>query len=163
MPAPSTEEVRLPSGISLRPMATADLPEVLSLQELSFANPWNEDMLQKELTHEWSTVLLAEGPDDAGAVRIQGILIFWIVHDEIHVLNVATAPHARLKGIARGLLETSFARGKQKGCVLATLEVRRSNTPAIQLYQRLGFRTVGVRTNYYVEEHEDALVMVLDL
>jgi ribosomal-protein-alanine N-acetyltransferase len=60
------------------------------------------------------------------------------------------------------VIEELLARGKHRRCVLATLEVRRSNEAAIQLYRSFGFRTVGVRPNYYADEKEDALVMVLD-
>ena len=78
------------------------------------------------------------------------------------MLNVATAPQHRRRGVARAVMEELLARGRHRRCSLATLEVRRSNEAAIGLYRSLGFRSVGVRPNYYVDEKEDALVMVLD-
>ncbi len=96
-------------------------------------------------------------------MELLGFAIFWVVHDELHILNVATAPAHRRRGVARAVMEASieFARGKK--CTLATLEVRRSNEGAIDLYKSFGFRAVGIRPNYYVDEGEDAIVMVLDL
>jgi ribosomal-protein-alanine N-acetyltransferase len=60
-------------------------------------------------------------------------------------------------------LEATLARGRERKCTLATLEVRRSNEAALNLYKGFGFRAVGIRPNYYADEGEDAIVMVLDL
>jgi ribosomal-protein-alanine N-acetyltransferase len=94
---------------------------------------------------------------------VVGYIVFWIVHDEVHVLNVATSVAARRRGVGRALMEAAEAEGKVRGARLSTLEVRRSNTPAIALYLDLGYRQIGVRPNYYAEEHEDAIVMVKQL
>jgi [ribosomal protein S18]-alanine N-acetyltransferase len=149
--------------VHIRPMRPEDLEAVMEIQRVSFKNPWSMDLFRREMSHDWSTILLAEQMPDSGSPRALGFLIFWLVHDEIHILNVATAPQARLQGIARTLLETALARGRQHRCALATLEVRRSNEAALGLYKAFGFRPVGIRPNYYVEESEDAVVMVLDL
>jgi [ribosomal protein S18]-alanine N-acetyltransferase len=61
------------------------------------------------------------------------------------------------------VLKATLDRGRQHKCTVATLEVRRSNEPALGLYKSYGFRAVGIRPNYYVDEGEDAIVMVLDL
>jgi ribosomal-protein-alanine N-acetyltransferase len=147
----------------VRPIETADLPEVLEIEKQAFVHPWSPDLLKRELTHDWSTILVAEEPAPRGGRRILGFLIFWIVHDEVHILNVATAPEHRGRGVARAVLAETLERGRQRKCTLATLEVRRSNEAAIHLYKAFGFRPVGVRPNYYVDEGEDAIVMVLDL
>ena len=65
--------------------------------------------------------------------------------------------------MALSLLEEVLERGRRRGLALATLEVRKSNAGAIALYEGLGFRPVGLRKGYYVDEGEDAIVMVLDL
>ncbi len=143
-------------------MVPEDLDAVMALQKVSFKNPWSTELFRRELTHEWSTIFLAEEPSEAGK-QLAGFLIFWLVHDEVHILNVATTPEYRRRGVARFLLEHSLARGRQHRCALATLEVRRSNVGAIGLYESFGFKAVGVRPNYYVDEGEDAIVMVLDL
>ena len=149
-------------GFIIRQMTVEDMPAVMALEQAAFKNPWSPELLQRELQHEWSTILLVEEPQEEGPPELLGLAIFWIVHDEVHVLNVATAPKHRRRGVARAVMDEVLARGKQRRCTLATLEVRRSNEPALQLYRAFGFRPVGIRPNYYVDEGEDAIVMVLD-
>ncbi|HWV37439.1 MAG TPA: ribosomal protein S18-alanine N-acetyltransferase [Vulgatibacter sp.] len=145
-------------GFELRRMRMDELPEVMEVERRAFAHPWSAELLRRELTHDWSTILLAlEGG------HIVGFVIFWVVVDEIHVLNVAVDPAHRRRGIARILMAELLERGRAGGLSMATLEVRRSNEPALALYEALGFRNVGVRKGYYVEEREDAIVMTVDL
>jgi [ribosomal protein S18]-alanine N-acetyltransferase len=153
------------SPFLIRRMTREDLPAVMELEKASFTNPWSYELLQRELGHDWSVIFLAEEPLPEGGRRLLGISIFWIVHDEVHVLNVATAPEHRRRGVGRQLMEATLAEGRARKCSLATLEVRKSNEPAIHLYKSFGFRPVGVRPNYYVDAGqppEDAIVMVLD-
>jgi ribosomal-protein-alanine N-acetyltransferase len=145
----------------IRQMTHEDMTAVISLEKSAFRNPWSPELLRRELDHEWSTILLVEEPHPEGQ-RLLGLAIFWIVQDEVHVLNVATAPEHRRRGVGRAVMDEVLARGRHRHCVLATLEVRRSNEAALGLYKSLGFRSVGVRPNYYVDEKEDAIVMVLD-
>jgi ribosomal-protein-alanine N-acetyltransferase len=149
--------------LRIRKLTSSDLDAVMEIQRASFKNPWSRELFNREMSHEWSTILLAEQPLEAGGVALVGFMIFWLVHDELHILNVATAHEARRQGVARTLLEAALASGRQNRCALATLEVRRSNEAALALYRSFNFRPVGIRPNYYVEEHEDAVVMVLDL
>jgi ribosomal-protein-alanine N-acetyltransferase len=146
----------------IRRMTAEDLPAVMDLEKASFKTPWSLELLRRELDHDWSTILLVEDPRPDGSRELLGLAIFWIVHDELHVLNVATAPKHRRRGVGRVVMEEALALARSRACSLATLEVRRSNEPAIQLYKSLGFRPVGIRPNYYVDEGEDAIVMVLD-
>lgn len=147
----------------IRVMTPEDLPPVLAIEKVAFKHPWSPELLQRELTHEWSTILLCEQREPDGRYRTLGFAIFWIVHDELHVLNVATDPSQRRRGVARAVMAEALARARERKCTLATLEVRRSNEAALTLYKDLGFRAVGIRPNYYVDEAEDAIVMVKDL
>jgi [ribosomal protein S18]-alanine N-acetyltransferase len=146
-----------------RRMRHDDLPRVMEIERAAFAHPWSDDLLARELSHDWSTVLLATeahpGPGGVEAEAILGFVIFWLVHDELHVLNVAVAPEARRRGVARALMREAEERASERGARIATLEVRRSNAAAIELYRSMGYREVGVRPNYYAEEEEDAIVM----
>jgi len=143
-------------------MTLADLPQVMAMQKEAFTNPWTEEMVKKELGHDWSTVQLVEMQTAAGW-ELRGFAVYWLVHDELHVLNVAIGAAHRRQGIGRMLLESALSFGKLQRCRLATLEVRRANVAAIGLYESLGFRAVGIRPNYYTDDHEDAVVMIKDL
>jgi [ribosomal protein S18]-alanine N-acetyltransferase len=149
-------------GVRFRRMRSEDLPRVAEIEKDGFRHPWSSELLERELDHAWSTVLLAvEGRPRREAVI--GFVIFWLVHDEVHVLNVATAREERRRGVARALMEEAALEGRRRGAVLVTLEVRRSNEAAMALYRSLGYRQVGVRPRYYAEEGEDAIVMTKDL
>ena len=153
------------SSFLIRRMTLEDLPAVMELEKASFTNPWSLELLKRELGHDWSVIYLLEEPLPEGDKLLLGICIFWIVHDEVHVLNVATTPAHRGRGVGRALMDATLAEGRARKCSLATLEVRKSNEPAISLYKSLGFRAVGVRPNYYADAGqppEDAVVMVLD-
>jgi ribosomal-protein-alanine N-acetyltransferase len=144
----------------LRRAGRADVDRVVQIEAEGFLHPWSRELVERELEHSWSVLLIAE--DGAGG-PVVGYVVFWVVHDEVHVLNVATALAARRRGIGRALMVAAEEEGRRRGARLSTLEVRRSNVPAIALYAAMGYRQVGVRQNYYAEEREDALVMVKTL
>jgi [ribosomal protein S18]-alanine N-acetyltransferase len=154
-------------AFGFRRMALPDLDRVMAIEQDGFAHPWSADLICREMTHDWSTILLATehrpGPGGLPSEHLVGFVVYWIVHDELHVLNIATAAEERRRGVARALMLESAVRARKAGAVLSTLEVRRSNTAALALYRDLGYRQVGIRPNYYVDEGEDAIVMVLDL
>jgi len=150
-------------GLRIRPMTRDDLPVVLEIEHRAFKHPWSPALLERELTHEWSTILLAEELQPDGGYQILGFAIVWLVHDELHVLNVATDPPHRRRGVAQAVMAAAVEKARGRKCTLATLEVRRSNEGALTLYKNMGFRPVGIRPNYYVDEGEDAIVMVMDL
>lgn len=147
-------------GLVLRRAGREDVDRVLEIEKEGFLHPWSRALVERELDHSWSRLLLAEeGPGGA----VVGYIVFWIVHDEVHVLNVATAVAARRRGVGRALMQASEEEGRRLGARLSTLEVRRSNEAAVALYLALGYRRMGVRPNYYAEEREDAIVMVKTL
>lgn len=146
----------------IRKMTLADLPAVMAIEHQAFSNPWSTEMVKKELTQDWSTVLLGEEITPTGW-QIRAFAIFWLVADEVHILNVATDGAARRKGFGRKVMDAVLAAGKAHKCRMATLEVRRSNEPAKSLYTSLGFKAVGMRPAYYQDNREDAVIMILDL
>ena len=148
--------------LRLRKMTVADLPRVMIIENQAFTNPWSTEMVKKELSQDWSTVLVAEEVGPSGW-DVTGFAIFWLVADEVHVLNVATELDRRQRGIGRSLMNAVLEVGRARECRIATLEVRRSNSAAIGLYHSLGFRAVGMRPAYYQDDREDAVVMILDL
>ncbi len=152
-----------PGGpLRFRPVVEADLPRIMEIEAAGFLHPWSERLLRDELVHAWSHLLAAVAPGEDGGERLLGYIISWLVHDEVHVLNVGTAPEARRRGVGRALMVAAAEAGRARGARLSTLEVRRSNLPAIALYLALGYREVGVRPRYYAEESEDAIIMTLE-
>ncbi len=141
------------------PMRAEDLDEVMEIERLSFRAPWSRRVFAEELERDWAHL-------DAVRERGGGIKAFcnyWLVRDEVHILNLATHPDARRQGHAARLLEHVIDFARAHDARYLTLEVRRSNHGAIRLYRNFGFRPVGVRPNYYVEDGEDAIVMLLTL
>ena len=153
-----------PLELAIRRMVARDLEPVMRVERLAFKTPWSAELFQRELSHDWSTILIAAPPGSvAGEDSIYGFLIYWVVHDEVHVLNIATDPPHRRRNVARRLMLAAIEQARARGARLVTLEVRRSNLPAASLYRDLGFRSVGIRPNYYADEGEDAVVMNLEL
>ena len=102
------------------------------------------------------------GAFDEGTDDLVGYLVISRYVDAWHVMNVAVAPTHRRRGIATSLLEKLFDVTAGRGRRGYTLEVRVSNTHAIQLYERLGFQGRGIRRGYYTDNREDALIMWKD-
>jgi len=144
--------------LEIAPMDPADLDAVDEIERHSFRTPWPAQVFAEELSREWARVDVARQRG-----RVVGFVDYWLVHDEIHLLAIATHPDARRRGIGGRLLDHLLELGRARGAALVTLEVRRSNRPAIALYERAGFVTVGIRPRYYAEDNEDALVMTLEL
>jgi ribosomal-protein-alanine N-acetyltransferase len=161
--------VRARSKLEVRRMRVDDLDEVMVIEKAAFRHPWSTELFRRELEHDWSTILVMveplplPPPGKTATERVLGFIIFWLVHDEVHILNVAVATEARRRGIARTLMTEAEKRAYAANAALMTLEVRRSNTGALDLYREFDYRAVGVRPNYYVDEGEDAIVMVKEL
>jgi ribosomal-protein-alanine N-acetyltransferase len=142
-------------------MKVSDLDDIMDIERESFRAPWSRQVFIEELERDWAhvDVLRAREPH----AKVIAFINYWLVRDEVHVLNVATHPDARRLGHAARLIEHVVAFANKHKCRYITLEVRRSNQPAIRLYRKYGFRPVGIRPNYYVEDNEDAIVMLLEL
>ena len=139
------------------PMNRPDqIDAVLAIEERAFTNPWTREMYLAELDNKAvSFCFLATDPNGQAV----GFCSFWRVVDELHINNLAVLPEFRRAGVASALLTFVLAEGARLGAQRATLEVRRSNQPARQLYERFGFTVAGVRYGYYTKPVEDALVL----
>jgi ribosomal-protein-alanine N-acetyltransferase len=145
--------------VVIESMRREDLDEVDAIERHSFKTPWPPQVFLDELAREWARVDVAR--DAAG--RVIGFCNYWLVKDEVHLLAIATHPDRRRAGVGRLLMDHLLALARARASRLVTLEVRRSNQPAIALYERYGFASVGLRRAYYAEDSEDALVMTLEL
>ena len=140
------------------PMNETHVSAVAELEKLCFSAPWSERSIASELTNEYSLWLVEER--DGVAVAYVGSQS---CPPEADVMNVAVAPAFRRQGIGEGLMVALMDALRDKGMESLTLEVRASNSPAIALYDRLGFTEVGRRPNYYTDPGEDALIMRKEL
>ncbi len=142
--------------VTIRPMVEADLDTIVELEQQIFVDAWSRSSFEAELENKKIShplVLEADG-------QIAGYAVVWSFYQELHIANFAIHPDFRKRGFGTQLLKYIFDRFKD--AKIAFLEVRRSNEPAIRLYQKFGFKALTVRKRYY-RDGEDALVMVKDL
>jgi ribosomal-protein-alanine N-acetyltransferase len=139
--------------LEIRPLAYADLPQVIAIERRAFTTPWSLAMFVLELSKPTGICLAG-----IRAGRIVGYLVCSRYDTVWHVMNVAVDPRLVRQGIASALLRHLFAEADEPGQQY-TLEVRPSNEPAIGLYERFGFRAAGKRPGYYHDNREDALIM----
>jgi len=144
----------------IRPLGEADLPEVAALEQETYPLPWSRECFRNELSRPYSHLV---GLRERDSNNLLGYICYWILYNEMHVLNIAVRPGYRGQGLGRLLLDRALQAARRADVTLASLEVRVSNTVAISLYRSVGFRPVGVRPRYYSPESEDALLMQLDM
>jgi [ribosomal protein S18]-alanine N-acetyltransferase len=149
--------------VEIVPMRPEDLGEVAAIERQSYRTPWPEQLFLEDLAREWAHIDLIRESGGAGQGRVIGYCNYWLVHDEVHLLNLATHPGYRRRGIGTRLMQHLLAVARAHACRYVTLEVRTSNTAAQALYQAHGFEAVGLRPRYYAEDGEDAIVMTLEL
>ena len=145
-------------NVHIVPMTADHLDEIAALERVCFPDPWSRQMLAEELDNALSAFLVAL--DSEG--KVAGYAGLQVILDEGTVTNIAVRPDCRKQGVASQLLQVflNFAQGNR--LAFLTLEVRASNTPAVALYQKLGFQEVGRRRNYYREPTEDALLLTVE-
>jgi ribosomal-protein-alanine N-acetyltransferase len=151
---------KAPQPFSIAAMESGDIDAVMEIERLSFRAPWSRNVFLEELGREWARVDVLR---DSATGEVVAFANYWLVADELHILNIATQPRQRRAGHATRLLAHMVEVARQGTCRCVTLEVRRSNAIAQQLYRRFAFRAVGVRPNYYAEDQEDAIVMLLEM
>ena len=149
------------NAITIDFMKKEDVDQVLALEQISFTMPWSRNLFLSEFRSPLvSTLMVALA--DAPKRTVIGYIVFWNVADEMHILNLATAPEFKRQGIAKKLVLAALKRAYQKGAAKAFLEVRASNAAAQKLYSSLGFTGTSVRREYYEDPVEDAVVMTLE-
>jgi ribosomal-protein-alanine N-acetyltransferase len=143
-------------------MTLEDVEQVYAIDVLSFPLPWSERSYRFELTeNQNSRTWVAEAMDEHGRTRVVGMIVVWIILDEAHIATIAVLPEFRRMHIGQHLLALALDDVVRSGATQAYLEVRRNNLAAQKMYQRFGFVVNGVRPRYYLDNSEDALLMVL--
>lgn len=145
--------------ILFRPMKVTDIPAIMEIEKLSFADPWSEISFEDEITTNdlaYYIVSLVDG-------KVTGYAGMWVVLDEAQLTNVALHPDYRGHGTGKEILAYMIELAKQLGAAKMTLEVRKTNQIAQRIYRNLGFAVTGTRKNYYPDNGEDAILMGLVL
>lgn len=154
--------------IELRPifvrLSLDDLPALMSIEQASFPTPWSVGTYRSELRNRTASYwAMRPGvqslPPDAPALL--GYAGLWHLGDEAHVTTIAVHPDWRRRHLGEWLLIQLLGAARDRGADSVTLEVRVRNRPAIELYHKLGFKTVGVRRGYYRDTGEDARLLTL--
>lgn len=133
-----------------------DLPDLLAIESASFAQPWTKVSFLSELSKVPPSLYVIRRET---SFCILGYICFWLVADELQMLNLAVRPDYRQQGLGRQLMSFLLTQAKEKNVSKVLLEVRPSNQVAIALYRSLGFKILYRRPGYYEPEGEDALVM----
>ena len=143
-------------------MKKEDIGQVLAIEQASFSMPWSGNLFLSEFRSPLVSTLMVSLSSTAPKRTVTGYIVFWLVTDEMHILNLAVAPDVRRRGIARRLVLTGIKHAHEKGARRAFLEVRASNITAQKLYSSLGFMGTSLRRDYYDSPVEDAVVMTLE-
>jgi ribosomal-protein-alanine N-acetyltransferase len=145
-------------AVVVRDMYLNDLDAVLDIEREAFPTPWSRAAFQTELVENTFAVYLVL--EVHGRIAAYGGM--WLILDEAHVTNVAVHPTFRGRGFGEAMMLGLMERARDQGCRRMTLEVRRGNLVAQNLYKKLGFVQLGVRKGYYTDTHEDAFIMWKD-
>jgi ribosomal-protein-alanine N-acetyltransferase len=147
-------------AVSLRPATSDDLPRIVAIEAQVQKAPWSFDSFQAEFVKPFSSFWVLT--DDETDEQVHGYIVFWILDGECRILTVAVGVESRGMGYGKRLLRAALQEGARSNARKAVLEVRRSNNPAIQLYQSLGFMIQRIQKAFY-SNGEDAYVMEVSL
>lgn len=142
-------------SIIIRKMKLGDIEDVLDLEKEAFFTPWSKNAFITELTKNMLAKYYVAQVED----RVVAYGGMWLIMDEAHITNIAVSFKYRGKGIGTKIVEALIEEGKNKNISGMTLEVRKSNLVAQNLYKKLGFVYSGIRPSYYEDNGEDAIIM----
>ena len=145
-------------AVEIEGMRETDLDQVMAIEKKSFAAPWSRNLFKETLAFPLAFNFVVRKSIDNTVV---GYANFYLIRDEVQVLNIAIDPASRGKGYATSLMMYAIALLKERKAEDFYLEVREGNASALRLYHKLGFRKIGKRKKYYPETNEDAIVMHL--
>lgn len=142
--------------ITIKRMQSSDVDNVIAIEEKAYGeHHWSKESFLNELSNELARYNAAFD-EDGNLVGYSGC---WQILEEVHITNIAVSPDFRRKKIGEKLLKRIIDECYENMAKYITLEVRVSNTPAINLYEKYGFKSLGVRKGYYQNNNEDALIM----
>lgn len=143
------------SETNIVPTVIDHIERISAIEKMCFSTPWSKDSFLYSLNNPNTQSCFSAVLNDS----VVGYICFFHLYEHGELLNIAVHPNFRKSGIAQLLVDTMFDIMKQKNVQKITLEVRKSNVPAILLYEKNGFSPISVRKNYYTHPFEDAIVM----
>ena len=146
--------------VEYRKMLPSDAAAVEVVEKSCFSMPWSRQSFWEESVKKDAYYLLAVDCSTDIEVVI-GYVGVWLIFGEGHITNVALMPHYQGRGIASAMIKKIIMIIRSMGINSMTLEVRPSNNKALRLYQKFGFKSVGRRPHYYLDNNEDAEIMWL--
>lgn len=145
----------MPAAVEIARVGPEAIGALMAIDAESFLRPWTKSMYEAAFDNAVTRVHVLGPPGEPPVAYCSA----WLLPGELHINNLAVIPAWRRQGLARRLLRAVLAAAEAEGAARATLEVRRSNLPALRLYEGLGFTAAAVRPDYYLEPVEDALVL----
>lgn len=141
--------------IIIREMLENDIENIVEIEKEAFTTPWSKEAFTTEI-NENNLAYYVVAEVEGKAVAYGGI---WLILNEGHITNIAVKEEYKGNGIGNKIVEGLIYHCIKLGIDNMTLEVRRSNQVAINLYEKYGFLDYGVRPNYYADDGEDAIIM----
>ena len=146
-------------SVVYRQMVATDIDAVVETEVDVFPTPWTAEIFAHELDgNDYAKYIVAELEE-----AVIGHVGMWVVLDDCHITNVAVRKELQGQGIGEALMRQAMNLCRNNGVRTMSLEVRTGNKTAQNLYRKLGFEPGGIRKNYYSDDHEDALVMWVEL
>lgn len=137
-------------------MTNNEVDEVFQIEELVHPkHHWSKDSFYNELANNLAFYYCVKDSDN----KILGYIGCWGIFEEAHITTLAVHPDYRGLQLAQILLIQVIEKCYQEKIKYITLEVRESNVPAISLYEKFLFDSIGMRKNYYQDNGENALIM----
>ena len=145
------------------PAAPADIEALTALENRCFRWPWGRLSFEGEIATRDGGSLVARAESASGDEEVIAYLFYRWIADEVHIFRIAVHPEWRRQGIGSQLVRECLRAARRRDVTAAVLEVRASNTEALELYHNFGFRVVATRPKYYSDSGEDALVLKLEI
>ncbi len=140
--------------MTIREMRPDDLSEVARIENENFSMPWSRNAFEDSLGRDYNIYLVVEIDG-----RIAGYCGMLLTPFEGQINNVCVDTDFRRRGVGHEMLERLLEKGRERGVSEFTLEVRESNVNALALYEKLGFKSEGVRKDFYDRPKENAVIM----
>ena len=147
-----------PQDVELTPMRRRHLRQVLKIEDQVYPRPWSSTLFLQEMVRRSDRYYIVA----RHAAQVVGYAGLMITGPEAHITTIAVDPALHRQRIGMKMMMALVDEAIARACKSVSLEVRKSNTGAQNLYEKFGFKAVGVRRGYYIETGEDAIVMWAD-